>query len=226
MAAVTFATGAYAAWASTFFQTVRGMNSAEAGLWIGRLTAGAGLLGIALGTTLTDLLHKVTRRAYLLLPSLAVLIAIPFATSGVLNPDRDSALMTLFGAMLLLAMVLGPCNTVTANVVPARQRAAGYALSTFLIHLFGDISSPILIGVLSVQLGKAVVAATPAGRYLAALGALPVGKTNLTAGMLAVIPVLALGCLFFLRGTRDLPADQDRARLANVHVPPSAPPPH
>ena len=38
MAAVTFATGAYAAWGSTFYQTVRGMSMKEAGVWIGGLT--------------------------------------------------------------------------------------------------------------------------------------------------------------------------------------------
>ena len=41
--------GAYAAWGSTFYQTVRGMTSTKAGRWIGILTAAAGLLGIAVG---------------------------------------------------------------------------------------------------------------------------------------------------------------------------------
>ena len=40
MAAVTFATGAYAAWGSTFYQTVRGMSMKDAGDWIGRLDRG------------------------------------------------------------------------------------------------------------------------------------------------------------------------------------------
>src|SRR4051812_48935721 len=34
MAAVTFASGGYAAWGSTFYQTVRGLSAKEAGIWI------------------------------------------------------------------------------------------------------------------------------------------------------------------------------------------------
>jgi hypothetical protein len=103
---------------------------------------------------------------------------------------------------------------VTANVVPANRRASGYATSIFLIHLLGDISSPILIGVISQQFGKPAVASSPLGRMFAALGAAPVGTTNLTVGMLSVVPVLVLGCLLFLLGARHLPEDQDRARRA------------
>jgi MFS family permease len=212
MAAVTFATGAYAAWGSTFYQRVRGMTSAEAGRWIGGLTAGAGLLGIVLGTGVADALLRYTRRAYLLMACAAVLVAVPFGTAGILEPHRATSLALLFVAMVAMASVLGPCNTVTANVVPANQRAAGYALSIFLIHLFGDITSPILIGFLSDFGGKPGVVRSPLGQVFDALGAKPVGATNLTLGMLSVIPVLVVGALFFLFGSRHLSEDQERAR--------------
>jgi MFS family permease len=216
MAAVTFATGAYAAWGSTFYQRVRGLTSQQAGAWLGGLTAAAGLIGIATGTWLADRLLRSTRRAYLLLATVAVLLAIPFGLAGLLDPEWRSSLALMFAAMILMAMVLGPCNTVTANVVPAGQRATGYAVSIFLIHLFGDISSPVLIGALSDFFGRPSVADSPIGRTLAALGARPVpsptGPTNLTVGMLSVVPVLALGGVLFLLGSRHLAADQDRAR--------------
>jgi MFS transporter, Spinster family, sphingosine-1-phosphate transporter len=219
MAAVTFATGGYAAWGSTFYQTVRGMSSKHAGLWIGGLTALAGLLGIWLGTRLADVLVKSSRRAYLLMASMAVLIAIPFGLFGILDPDRVSSLGLLFVAMVLLASVLGPCNAVTANVVPANRRASGYALSIFLIHLLGDISSPILIGDIAVRFGKPDLAHSWPGELLTLVGAVPVGKTNLTVGMLCVVPVLVLGCLFFLFGSRHLVEDQDSARLLGGGAP-------
>lgn len=214
MAAVTFATGGYAAWGSTFYQTVRGMSAKGAGIWIGGLTAIAGLLGIACGSWLADFLLRATRRAYLLMASLAILAAIPFGLTGILDPDRVTSLGLLFVAMVLLASVLGPCNAVTANVVPANQRAAGYALSIFLIHLLGDISSPILIGAISQWFGKPGVASSRLGEVLAALGAVPVGGSNLTVGMLSVVPVMFLGSLFFLLGSRHLAADQDRAHAS------------
>lgn len=216
MAAVTFTTGAFANWAPAFYQRVRGMPEHRTGLIIGALTAVAGLLGIAIGMWLPDLLLKRTSRAYLLWAGLVTLLAVPFGLGGIIDPESRTALAMLFAAMVLMASTLGPCNTVPANVVPANQRAAGYALNIFLIHLLGDISSPVLIGWVSDRLGRAGVAESALGRFLAGIGAVPVqtptGARNLTAGMLLVIPMLAVGALFFLLGSRHLGPDAERAR--------------
>jgi MFS transporter, Spinster family, sphingosine-1-phosphate transporter len=88
---------------------------------------------------------------------------------------------------------------------------AGYAFSIFLIHIFGDISSPVFIGVVSKAFGSPTVAGSPIGQFFASIGAWPVAGTNLTVGMLSVVPVLGLGAFFFLLGSRHLPADQERA---------------
>jgi MFS family permease len=216
MAAVTFATGAYAAWGSTFYQRVRAMPLEDANSKIGAILAGAGLLGIALGTIFADLLRRVTKRAYLLMAAFVVLGAIPLGVLGILDPNRTMSLTYLFFASILMAMVLGPCNTVTANVVPANRRAAGYALFIFLIHLFGDITSPILLGWISDFGGTQAVMESPLGHFLTRIGATPVAGTNLTVAMLSVAPVLALGFFFFFLGARHLPADEERARQASV----------
>ena len=217
-AAVTFALGAYAVWAVTFYQRVRGMDGAQAGVWIGVLTASAGLLGILLGTLAADFLLRFTKRAYLIWPGLAVAIAVPCVVGTILDSDRKTSLAFLFVASIMMASVLGPSNTVTANVVPANRRAAGYALCIFLVHLFGDISSPLLIGYISDLFGKPMLAASSLGRWLESIGAKPTssptGPSNLTVGMLAVVPMLALASVFYLRGSRDLPRDQERARMA------------
>ena len=173
MAAVTFATGAYAVHGSNFYQIVRGMSMKQAGTWIGALTAIAGMIGIVLGTFLADLLRKLTRRAYLLLAFVAVAASVPLG--ALLHPRAEDHPLAglLFGAMVLLSMVLGPCNTVIANVVPANRRASGYALYILLIHLFGDISSPLILGKISVWFGQPSVAASPIGRFFASIGATP-----------------------------------------------------
>ncbi len=214
MAAVTFTTGAYAVFGSDFYQTVHQMNVKDAGLWIGGMTAVAGLVGIGLGMWLPDLLLRFTRSAYLLLAALAVAAGTLPSLLALLDPDLNRSLILLFVAMVMGAMVLGPCNAVTANVVPPSRRAMGYSVSIFLIHLFGDISSPILIGFIADFFGRASVVASPLGRALSAIGAEPVKGSNLTVGMLSVVPVLVLGAFFFFLGSRHLPADQERVRLA------------
>jgi MFS transporter, Spinster family, sphingosine-1-phosphate transporter len=214
MAAVTFATGALAVHGSDFYQEVRGMSMKEAGTSIGVLTAVAGILGIALGSFLADYLLKFTRRAYMVLAFVVVAAAVPLGLFAILEPQRNPSLALLFGAMILLSMVLGPCNTVIANVVPANKRASGYAVYIFLIHLFGDISSPLLLGLISGWFGDPRVAASSLGKFFASIGAAPVGKSNLTVAMLSLVPVLALGSVFFLIGSRFLPRDQENVRGA------------
>lgn len=112
--------------------------------------------------------------------------------------------------MILLSMVLGPCNTVIANVVPANKRASGYALYIFLIHVLGDISSPVILGWISTFFGRPDVAGSPIGSFFASIGATPIGEENLTVAMLVVAPVLAIGAVFFLLGSRHLAEDQQR----------------
>lgn len=219
MAAVTYATGAYAAWASTFYQRVHHLSAGDAGKWIGLVLFTGGILGILLGMFVPDALRKVTRRAYLIVAAVAILLATPLGMAGVLSPGHVASLGFMFGVSLLLSMVLVPCNTVTANVVPANRRAAGYATFIFLIHLFGDISSPVIVGWISNFFGQPSVADSPIGRFFASIGAGPVQydnqQTNLAVAMLSVGPVLVLGIVFFLLGARHLPHDEDEAHRAS-----------
>lgn len=214
MAAVTFATGAYAVHGANFYQTVRGMSMTQATSSIGILTALAGLLGIAMGTGLADFTMRFTQRAYLLLAAIVTAAAVPLGLMAILEKEIAFSLALLFGAMLLTSMVLGPCNTVIANVVPANKRASGFALYIFLIHVFGDISSPVILGGISTFFGRPEVAQSWLGSFFASLGATPVGDENLTVAMLIVAPVLAIGAAFFLLGSRYLPEDQQHVKDA------------
>ena len=217
LAAATFAIGAYGTFASIFYQEVRGMTLSDANLRIAVMAFFSGVIGILLGIVMADVFHKFTPGGYLLWTALAAMVATPFVGGGFLLSQPYLSMGSLFIGMILLSSVLGPCNTVVANVVPANQRAAGYAVTIFLIHMLGDISSPILIGYLSEWLGRPAVAASHLGRSLASMGAVAQpgqnGPTNLTAGLLLVVPMLALGAVFFYLGSRHLAGDQERAAL-------------
>jgi MFS family permease len=246
MAAVTFTIGAYGYWMPAYFFYVHGTQSTFK-IVIGLALAGAGILGVLLGMWLPDRLQQSTRRAYLLWPAFAVLTAIPFGVVGLLAPNTWASLGLLFVASILLTSCLGPCNTVTANVVAANRRAVGYALSIFLLHLFGDIPSPPMIGTLSSEFARPEWRQSPVVRLLEGLGAKPIdlsargaeahkavgeaasealGTANLTAGMLVIIPILLLGSLCFFLGSRTLPRDQDRARASGGDDPEGAVPLH
>ena len=54
----------------------------------------------------------------------------------------------------------GPSNTILANVTHPSMRAAGFAFNILIIHAFGDVISPVVIGLLSdwfQDMGKAFI---------------------------------------------------------------------
>jgi MFS family permease len=215
MAAVTFTTGAFGIWIISYFEYVHGTKSSDK-IYLGLALALAGLVGVGIGMWLPEKLRKLTKRAYLLWAGSAVLLAVPIGTMGLLaTHSLTLSLGLLIVASVLMSSCLGPCNTVTANVVPGPKRAVGYALSIFLLHLLGDIPSPILIGNIADRLGLEGAGKTPLGSFFESIGAVPVsdglGMTNITAGMLIIVPVLLIGSLCFFLGAITLPRDQARA---------------
>jgi dipeptide/tripeptide permease len=92
----------------------------------------------------------------------------------------------IFLACFCLFFNTGPTNTVLANVTHPSMRAAGFALNIFVIHLLGDVISPVIIGVLS-------------DKYSMEAGFLVVGVMFLVAGVL------------WLCGARHLQRDTERA---------------
>ena len=53
----------------------------------------------------------------------------------------------LFVTCFCLFFNTGPTNTILANVSHPSIRAAGFALNIFVIHAFGDVISPVVIGI-------------------------------------------------------------------------------
>jgi hypothetical protein len=53
----------------------------------------------------------------------------------------------IFMTCFCLFFNTGPTNTILANVSHPSLRAAGFALNILLIHAFGDVLSPVVIGV-------------------------------------------------------------------------------
>jgi MFS family permease len=187
MALTTFALGGLALWMPTFFHRVKGMTLQEANLWIGPLTVGAGLLGTITGGWLADRLRQRTPGAYFLVSGSGMLLATPFALVSLLANTPTVYLPALFLAACGVFLNTGPCNTILVNVVPPAMRSTAFAINIFLIHVLGDIWSPIAIGTLADTTG------------------------NLTAGMLLTVVAMGGAGVLFLRGMRYLEQDQRTA---------------
>jgi MFS family permease len=187
MALMTFALGGLALWMPTLFHRIKGMTLQEANLWIGPLTVGAGLLGTLTGGWLADRLLRRTPAAYFLVSGSGMLLATPCALVSLLANVPTVYLPAMFLAECGVFLNTGPCNAILVNVVPPPMRSTAFAINIFLIHVLGDIWSPIIIGALADATG------------------------DLTTGMLLTVVAIGGAGVLFLRGMRYLEQDQRMA---------------
>jgi hypothetical protein len=78
--------------------------------------------------------------------------------------------------------------------------------------LLGDLWAPALMGWVAATFGEADSMATPFGRALAAIGAVPRAQPghdpeNLTAALLAAFPAVVIAGVVLLAGARHLPRE-------------------
>lgn len=184
-AAMTFALGGMAYWMPTFFFRLRGIPLAEANATFGALTVGSGLVGTFLGGWLGDALLKRTPKAYLLVSGFGMLAAVPTAYVALTAHDRAVYLPAMFLAETFVFLNTGPANTVLLNVVLPEIRATAIAVSIFVLHLLGDVPSPLLIGRVSDWTG------------------------SLESALLLTVLAVAVSGALYLWGARWLPQDAD-----------------
>jgi MFS family permease len=229
MAAYTFAIGGIAYWFPTFLTITRGMERVRANSILGVVTALAAICGMSLGGWLADKLALKSPRALFIVPGVAMLASLPFIVLGLFSKTELAIFAGIFWAEALMFMNTGPCNAVIANVVTPNLRATAYAIAIFAVHFLGDIWSPTLMGWVADTFGRPDSMATPFGRALASIGAVPTviehaPPENLLAGMLVVIPAVLLSGIVLLAGARHLPREMALmlAKLKSVPRPSSA----
>lgn len=147
--AYTFALGGFQHWAPTFFNQVHGLTQDQAGNFFGITMVVAGLVGTFAGGLTASAWHKRNPAGYALLLGWSVVGAIPCAAAALMARDTTWAMVLLGLAMLFLFLSMGPVNTVILETVPPELRASAMAMSIFMIHLFGDLWSPKLVGLIA-----------------------------------------------------------------------------
>ncbi len=147
-AAVTFSLGGISWWMPSFLHRVGGYSVEAAGGVMGPIIVVAGIGGTGLGGWIAQMWLKRSDKALYLLPGISAALTVPPALLCFFGP-RGLMVPSLAVAVFLVFLGTGPVNAATLNAVPSNLRAMAMAGQLFALHVFGDMSSPALIGIVS-----------------------------------------------------------------------------
>jgi MFS family permease len=144
-AGITFASGAVVLFAPTFFARSFGYSLEKATLLTGAVQVIAGLLGAPIGGYVADYWFKrnVRGRAYTLV--LAIFLSAFFMWLGLFLQSFVCFTVSIF----FLLWHVGVASAIVFDVTPANIWNTASALAILLMHVFGDIPSPIITGYIS-----------------------------------------------------------------------------
>lgn len=112
----------------------------------------SGLFSTIFGAWLADRLQKRYPGAYFMVSSVGMFLGFGFFL-GVLFVPLAYAWYMVFLAVCCLFLNTGPTNTILANVVHPAMRQMAVAICILVIHTFGDVISPSIIGALAENFG-------------------------------------------------------------------------
>jgi sugar phosphate permease len=147
MTAMTFAMGGIAFWMAYYLKGKPGAPPAVTTIF-GAITVAAGLSATLLGGWVGDKLRARIPGSYFLVSGLGMLAGFPFLLLAVTS-SFPMIWVWLFITCFCLFFNTGPTNTILANVTHPAIRSAGFALAILVTHGFGDVISPVVIGIIS-----------------------------------------------------------------------------
>ena len=148
MAAGTFSLGGIQVWMPTFLYRARGYSLESANLIFGAIVVVDGIIASLLGGWLGDRLLPRMRGSYYFVSAISMGLGVPvmIVALWVRGPMMVPAIA--LGAFFLL-LNTSPLNTALVNAVGSHIRATAIAVNIFLFHLFGDVPSPTLMGLVA-----------------------------------------------------------------------------
>jgi MFS family permease len=139
-----------AGWLATFFVRTHGWTAMRAGTLQGVLTLSVGALGALLGGRLSDALVRRGRSdGPLLVGMIGAVGMIVCAGAYPLVPSATVAAALLVPVNLFAALPWGPASAAIAEVMPARMRAQGAALSLLAVNLISGVLGPTAVAMLT-----------------------------------------------------------------------------
>ncbi|HTY60808.1 MAG TPA: MFS transporter [Acidobacteriota bacterium] len=146
--AMTFAIGGIAFWMPYYLESRPGAPRHSTVIF-GAITAVAGLSATLLGGIAGDKLRDRFSGSYFLVSGIAMIAGFPIFLAALRAPFPWAIWVMVFFACFCLFFNTGPTNTILANVTHPSMRAAAFAFNIFIIHAFGDVISPVVIGFLN-----------------------------------------------------------------------------
>eukprot|EP00183_Erythrolobus_madagascarensis_P003117 CAMPEP_0185852780 /NCGR_PEP_ID=MMETSP1354-20130828/16229_1 /TAXON_ID=708628 /ORGANISM="Erythrolobus madagascarensis, Strain CCMP3276" /LENGTH=587 /DNA_ID=CAMNT_0028554125 /DNA_START=20 /DNA_END=1783 /DNA_ORIENTATION=- len=159
LTSVTFVMGALAQWGPSYLHRVICSSAgaltpavaackSEINLIFGLISCVTGIAGTFLGSALSRAYTTERNAADAILCAIGLAVATPFVFLGVYFAPRDSSLawVMIFVAELMLGIIWVPVTAMLLYVISPLQRATASGMQTMFSHLFGDASSPVLVG--------------------------------------------------------------------------------
>uniref|UniRef100_A0A7S0DK83 Major facilitator superfamily (MFS) profile domain-containing protein n=2 Tax=Amorphochlora amoebiformis TaxID=1561963 RepID=A0A7S0DK83_9EUKA len=136
-----------------FFQGLQLFDSERsASLHFSAIVALAGVIGTPIGGYISDRLagDRATRDQILdtclKIMAGSSLAGLAFALASAYCQSKGPFLFLMGTAIMLLFLPTGCCTMAVMASVPSNMRATGVALSILIMHLFGDVPSPVAVG--------------------------------------------------------------------------------
>lgn len=180
MAAMTFAIGGIGFWMPYYLEHLPGKPGSPTTIF-GGLTVVSGLTATLAGGWAGDRLRERFSGSYFLVSGAAMLVGFPVFLLT-LYAGYPWIWLGIFVACFCLFFNTGPTNTILANISPHALRPAAFALNILVIHLLGDVISPVIVGLVA-------------------------DRWSLRAGFLVVGLMFLVSSALWLLGTRHLARD-------------------
>ncbi len=146
MSFVTYGTGF---WAIPHIQRSFEVSNSEVGLVMGLTAAGAGLLGVAFGGWLADVLRKRFVSGRMIAGIVSAVGAIPTGLLFLYAEDLTVAYIWYFVFVFFKPIFIGPSYATVSDLVPARMRGMVTAVYLMVTTFIGLALGPHVMGVLS-----------------------------------------------------------------------------
>lgn len=124
-------------WLPSFFERSLGMSLVDRSLFLGVITLVGGVIGVWAGGWLGDRLGPKRPAAYLLVPAVAFLIALPCFFLAIQTQSMALAFFLFIIPQGLNLAWLGPVITAVQHLVPVAQRSVASACFLFVNNLIG-----------------------------------------------------------------------------------------